>query len=113
MRPACSNTACTLHNTAALSSAAGPRLNNMCMHTPIITAASQSSQPSAAMLPPFIRLQDHGFLYVHTPIITASDCEGAGEMFQVTTLLSKVDEVPEVPPPSPEELKALQDQVGS
>ena len=31
--------------------------------------------------------QDNGFLYVHTPIITASDCEGAGEMFQVTTLL--------------------------
>jgi len=29
---------------------------------------------------------DRGFLYVHTPIITASDCEGAGEMFQVTTL---------------------------
>ena len=28
-----------------------------------------------------------GFLYVHTPIITAADCEGAGEMFQVTTLL--------------------------
>lgn len=27
-----------------------------------------------------------GFVYVHTPIITASDCEGAGEMFQVTTL---------------------------
>ena len=30
--------------------------------------------------------QDRGFLYIHTPIITASDCEGAGEMFQVTTL---------------------------
>ena len=30
--------------------------------------------------------QDQGFVYVHTPIITASDCEGAGEMFQVTTL---------------------------
>ncbi len=30
--------------------------------------------------------QDRGFTYVHTPIITASDCEGAGEMFQVTTL---------------------------
>ena len=30
--------------------------------------------------------QDNGFVYVHTPIITASDCEGAGEMFQVTTL---------------------------
>ncbi|MBQ8321242.1 MAG: asparagine--tRNA ligase [Clostridia bacterium] len=27
-----------------------------------------------------------GFVYVHTPIITASDCEGAGEMFRVTTL---------------------------
>ena len=33
--------------------------------------------------------QKRGFLYVHTPIITASDCEGAGEMFQVTTLLSE------------------------
>lgn len=30
--------------------------------------------------------QEQGFLYVHTPIITASDCEGAGEMFTVTTL---------------------------
>ena len=30
--------------------------------------------------------QGHGFQYVHTPLITASDCEGAGEMFQVTTL---------------------------
>ncbi|KAF1791439.1 Aminoacyl-tRNA synthetase, class II (D/K/N)-like [Phytophthora cactorum] len=30
-----------------------------------------------------------GFLYIHTPIITESDCEGAGEMFGVTTLLSQ------------------------
>ena len=30
--------------------------------------------------------QEEGFLYVHTPVITQSDCEGAGEMFQVTTL---------------------------
>lgn len=30
--------------------------------------------------------QDNGFVYVHTPIITSSDCEGAGEMFRVTTL---------------------------
>ena len=30
--------------------------------------------------------QERGFVYVHTPIITGSDCEGAGEMFQVTTL---------------------------
>ena len=29
---------------------------------------------------------DKGFVYLHTPLITASDCEGAGEMFQVTTL---------------------------
>lgn len=30
--------------------------------------------------------QDRGFLYIHTPIITGSDCEGAGKMFQTTTL---------------------------
>eukprot|EP00913_Durusdinium_trenchii_P028417 g26645.t1 len=30
--------------------------------------------------------QNRGFLYINTPIITTSDCEGAGEMFQVTTL---------------------------
>ena len=33
--------------------------------------------------------QEQGFLYVHTPLTTASDCEGAGEMFQVTTLLGE------------------------
>ena len=30
--------------------------------------------------------QERGFVYVHAPLITSSDCEGAGEMFQVTTL---------------------------
>jgi asparaginyl-tRNA synthetase len=30
--------------------------------------------------------QEEGFLYVHTPVITASDCEGAGQMFRVSTL---------------------------
>ncbi len=30
--------------------------------------------------------QENGFLYIHTPIITSSDCEGAGELFKVTTL---------------------------
>ncbi|MGL4998693.1 MAG: asparagine--tRNA ligase [Cetobacterium sp.] len=30
--------------------------------------------------------QENGFVYTHTPIITGSDCEGAGEMFRVTTL---------------------------
>lgn len=36
--------------------------------------------------------QERDFVYVHTPLITASDCEGAGEMFQVTTL--DLDHVP-------------------
>ena len=36
--------------------------------------------------------QDKNFVYVHTPIITASDCEGAGEMFKVTTL--DLDDLP-------------------
>ncbi len=31
-------------------------------------------------------LQERGFVYVHTPIITGSDCEGAGELFRVTTV---------------------------
>ena len=30
--------------------------------------------------------QERGFVYVNTPLITGSDCEVAGEMFQVTTL---------------------------
>ncbi len=33
--------------------------------------------------------QERGFVYVHTPIITGSDCEGAGELFRVTTLDAK------------------------
>ena len=40
---------------------------------------------------------EHGFYYFHTPLITGSDCEGAGNMFQVTTLdldrVAKSDEV--------------------
>jgi len=36
--------------------------------------------------------QERGFIYLHTPIITGSDCEGAGEMFKVTTL--DLDQVP-------------------
>jgi len=40
--------------------------------------------------------QDRGFMWVHTPIITGSDCEGAGEMFHVTTLdLTQVPRTPE------------------
>ncbi|HOC56175.1 MAG TPA: asparagine--tRNA ligase [Verrucomicrobiota bacterium] len=36
--------------------------------------------------------QDRDFVYVHTPIITASDCEGAGEMFRVTVLKDNLNE---------------------
>jgi asparaginyl-tRNA synthetase len=39
--------------------------------------------------------QSRDFVYVHTPIITASDCEGAGEMFRVTALRGNIDEKPE------------------
>jgi len=38
--------------------------------------------------------QERDFVYVHTPIITASDCEGAGEMFRVTTLKGSIDDKP-------------------
>ena len=39
---------------------------------------------------------DRGFYYFHTPLITASDCEGVGQMFQVTTLdLGRVEKNPE------------------
>ena len=38
--------------------------------------------------------QERGFVYVHTPIITGSDCEGAGEMFQVTTM--NMENVPKI-----------------
>src|SRR5438094_5619534 len=39
--------------------------------------------------------QKRDFIYVHTPIITASDCEGAGEMFRVTSLKGNIDEKPQ------------------
>ena len=53
---------------------------------------------------------ENAFLYVHTPIITTSDCEGAGEMFQVTTLFSQAEktekELKENPAPSESEIEA-------
>ena len=39
--------------------------------------------------------QERDFVYIHTPIITASDCEGAGEMFRVTALKGNIDEKPQ------------------
>lgn len=43
---------------------------------------------------------ERGFVYVHTPIITTSDCEGAGEMFQATTL--PLDQIPMTPEGKPD-----------
>eukprot|EP01089_Gocevia_fonbrunei_P023068 TRINITY_DN956_c0_g1_i1.p1 TRINITY_DN956_c0_g1~~TRINITY_DN956_c0_g1_i1.p1 ORF type:complete len:524 (+),score=145.13 TRINITY_DN956_c0_g1_i1:45-1616(+) len=39
---------------------------------------------------------ERGCLYLHTPVITASDCEGAGEMFQITTLLLQAKKAAEI-----------------
>lgn len=41
--------------------------------------------------------QNNGFIYVKTPIITTSDCEGAGEMFQVTTVLPQSGLISDIP----------------
>ncbi len=52
-------------------------------------SATASCGPAAAWQPAQAGpqfFQDRGFVYVQTPIITGSDCEGAGEMFRVTTL---------------------------
>ncbi len=38
--------------------------------------------------------QQRGFVYIHTPIITTNDCEGAGELFRVTTLRGDIDANP-------------------
>ncbi|KFK27234.1 hypothetical protein AALP_AA8G354900 [Arabis alpina] len=54
--------------------------------------------------------QEHSFLYIHTPIITTSDCEGGGEMFQVTTLINEIERVEkeliENPPPTEADVEA-------
>jgi len=46
--------------------------------------------------------QNEGFQYVHTPLITCSDCEGAGEMFQVTTLIKEKDFAARTPDGKPD-----------
>lgn len=59
----------------------------------------------------------HGFLYIHTPIITGADCEGAGEQFGVTTMLGNDHLKPDIALPynekkelSKSELKRLEKQ---
>ncbi|KAF3333429.1 Asparagine--tRNA ligase [Carex littledalei] len=54
--------------------------------------------------------RQNGFRYIHTPILTTSDCEGAGEMFQATVLFSQAEkiakELKENPPPSESDIEA-------
>ncbi|NLV86750.1 MAG: asparagine--tRNA ligase, partial [Clostridiales bacterium] len=52
--------------------------------TNLFSAVFRVRSVAAAAIHEFF--QSQGFVYVHTPIITASDCEGAGEMFHVTSL---------------------------
>ena len=52
--------------------------------TNLFSAVFRVRSVAAAAIHEFF--QQQGFVYVHTPIITGSDCEGAGEMFRVTTL---------------------------
>jgi len=51
--------------------------------------------------------QHRGFVYVHTPLVTTSDCEGAGEVFQITTLLGEA----ELPAPTETELSKAKSHV--
>lgn len=57
--------------------------------------------------------RERGFLYIHTPILSASDCEGAGEMFQVTTLLGDYDKALREGVPSEEAMAGLREAVSS
>ncbi len=52
--------------------------------TNLISATMRVRSQAAFAIHSFFH--EEGFVYVHTPLITASDCEGAGEMFKVTTL---------------------------
>jgi asparaginyl-tRNA synthetase len=54
------------------------------MRTNLVRRGVPRAQPARARVHRFSSRA--AFVYVHTPIITASDCEGAGEMFRVTTL---------------------------
>ncbi|CAM9444764.1 unnamed protein product [Ectocarpus sp. 13 AM-2016] len=62
-----------------------PRTNTIAAVARVRSALAQATHD-------FFRAE--GFLYLQSPIITASDCEGAGEMFRVTTLPSEVSKVP-------------------
>ncbi len=76
------------------------------------TIASVARVRSALAYATHTFFNQNGFLYVHTPCITQSDCEGAGEMFQVTTLLSEAEKAESAQPAvKPEELDAKRAEV--
>ena len=77
--------------------------------TNIISAVARVRNALSAATHQFFH--KNGFAYLHTPLITASDCEGAGEMFQVTTLFSRAEKVNKTPMPSPEEVAAAEAEV--
>ncbi|KAG5376164.1 hypothetical protein IGI04_040760 [Brassica rapa subsp. trilocularis] len=72
--------------------------------------ASVASIRNAFAFATYSFFQSQSFLYVNTPIITTSDCEGAGEMFQVTMLISAAEklerELIENPPPTEADVEA-------
>ena len=78
------------------------------------TIASVARVRSALAFATHSFFNQNGFLYVHTPCITQSDCEGAGEMFQVTTMLSSAEK-PEALEAAvkPEELEAKRGEVSA
>ncbi|KAL9187822.1 hypothetical protein ACHAXT_006200 [Thalassiosira profunda] len=71
--------------------------------TNTIAAVSRVRSTLAGSIHAFF--QEEGFKYVQTPLITASDCEGAGEMFRVTTL--DVDNIDSLPRATDEDGKEL------
>ncbi|CAD2097105.1 asparagine--tRNA ligase, putative [Plasmodium vinckei] len=52
---------------------------------------------NALMVSTHLFFQSRGFICIHTPLITASDCEGGGEMFTVTTLLNESGDISAIP----------------
>lgn len=77
--------------------------------TNIIAAVSRIRNALAHATHTFF--QSRGFVYVHTPLITTSDAEGAGELFQVTTLLGQIPEVEQSRPADPAKLQELQKNI--
>ena len=81
------------------------------VRTQVISAVTRVRNCLAAATHRFF--QGQGFVYVHTPLITSSDCEGAGEMFQVTTLVSQAEKNGQTPAPTPEQIQAAEQEIAA